>query len=487
MKKESNVIAGNVVSQIIGRVIVLALSLISIKIVTNYLGPTGTGYYNTVVTYLSFFITIADFGLFSVGVREIAKDPTKTNKILNNIFTIRLISAIVVTGIATTIAFATNYPPEIKYGVALVSLFPILNLLASVYDIFLQGRLEMQKSALADVLSRALAVAVIFLSSVFNLGYYFVLSSVAVTSILNFFLKYLFTAGKIKIGLSWDRKIIDWIIKLSLPLGIVFIVNNFYFKVDTLILFYFKGAAEVGIYSVAYKVLETTIFAAAFLAYSLKPLLSVSIENNKNRASKAVSTGLVFLLFMSLAVPIASVPFSKEIIVFLSSSDFLGGAPVLIILSLAGIFIYLNILLGEIMIAKDMRKYLIFVSIFVLLFNIIGNIIFIPKYSFLAAAYMTLASEILLLILGFLISKKVVTISIDFFRSLKLLFCASLSIVLAIIFKIFGLNFILAIFCSIAFYLFSAYSIDAMPKLMVDDYISSLKPKRGQKRILSFQ
>lgn len=477
MEKESNVIAGNVVSQIIGRIIVLALSLISIKIVTSYLGPQGTGYYNTVITYLSFFVTFADFGLFSVGVREIAKAPEKTAKILNNIFVIRLISAIVATTIATTIALFTSYPPEIKYGVALIALFPIFNLLGSVYDIYLQSRLEMQKSAYADVISRMLSVAIIYIASIFNLGFYLVLSSVALTSILNFFLKYLFTIRKVKLAFAYDKNTVDWIIKLSLPLGIVFIVNNFYFKVDTLILFYFKGAAEVGIYSVAYKVLETTIFAAAFLAYSLKPLLSISVDSNKERASQAISTGLTFLLYMSLVISIICIPFSKEIIVFLSNQEFIGGAPVLIILSFASIFIYLNVLFGEVMIAKDMRKTLIWISVIVLLFNIISNIIFIPKYSYVAAAYTTLASEIVLLALGYLVSRQVLPISIDLFRGIKLIFSAFLSIILALLLKDYGLNFIIAILITVTFYLLSTYWLDAVPKTLINGYIASLKRK----------
>jgi O-antigen/teichoic acid export membrane protein len=477
MEKESHVIAKNIVSQIIGRVVVLALSLISVKLVTNYLGPDGTGYYNTIITYFSFFITIADFGLFSVGVREIAKAPEKTSKILNNIFSIRFISAVAVTAVAVIIVLFTNYPPVVKYGVVLTSFFPIFNLLSSVYDIYLQSQLQMQKSATTEMVTRIFTVFLVYLTVVLNLGYYVILSSVAISAIINYFLKYFVVKKQIKIKFEFDKEIISWILKLSLPLGIVFIVNNFYFKVDTLILFYFKGASEVGIYSVAYKVLETTVFAAAFLAYSLKPLLSISVENNKKRASEAIATGFTFLLYMALVIGIVCIPFSKEIIVFLSSEAFVGGAPVLIILSFASIFIYLNVLFGEIMIAKDMRKYLIWVSVIVLLINIISNIILIPKYSYVAAAYTTLASEMLLILLGYLISRQILPISFDLFRGIKLLFCAFLSVILSMLLKGFGLNFILVIFVAIAFYLVTTYWIDAVPKTLINGYTSSLKQK----------
>jgi len=357
------------------------------------------------------------------------------------------------------------------------AVFPIFNLAASIYDMYFQYRLEMKKAAIAEVISRVISVAAVYFAIIFNLGFYFVLASVSIGAAVNFLIKYFYAANRVRIRLLYEPQIIRWILQLSVPLGIVFIVNNFYFKVDTLILFYFKGADQVGIYSVAYKVLETTVFAAAFLAYSLKPLLSVSVEKDKEKASRAITKGLTFLFFMSLSIAIVSIPFSKEIIVFLSNSSFIGGAPVLIILSIASIFIYLNILFGEIMIAKDMRKYLIWISVIVLSFNIATNIIFIPKYSYLAAASTTLASEVLLLILGYTFVSRELPVRMDFFRAAKLLSSAFLAIILALLLKAIGLYFVISILLSLGFYLLSAYALDAVPKNMVNDYLISIKNK----------
>lgn len=477
MEKESNKIAGNIVAQIIGRVVVLILALLTIKIVTTYLGPVGTGYYNTIITYLSFFITIADFGLFSVGVREISKSPEKLEKILGNIFTIRLISALLAAIVATSIAFLTNYPPEIKYGVAIAAIFLFFNLCGSVFDIFFQYKLEMKRVAVAEAFSKFIAVAVVYLAMVFNLGFYWIIFSVSAAAIAGFIIKYLYSLKQVEVKLGWDRKLIDWIIKLSLPLGVVFIVNNFYFKVDTLILFYFKGAAEVGIYSVAYKILETTIFVAAFLAYSLKPMLSVNVETDREKAGRAINRGITFLFFCALTLAIMSIPFSKQMILFLSDSAFLGGAPVLIILSFAVIFIYINILMGEIMIAKDLRRYLFWVSIIVLLFNIVSNIILIPRYSYIAAAYTTLASETLLLVFGMSAARKIIPLSVDFWRISKLIFAATASIGVAFLLKLTGIYFIFSIILSVGFYILLAYLINAVPQHMIKNYLTSVKNK----------
>jgi O-antigen/teichoic acid export membrane protein len=476
-EKESNLIASNVIVQTIGRVLVLALALISIKLITNYLGPAGTGNYNTIVTYLSFFITFADFGLFSIGVREISKRPQDSKKILGNIFYIRFVSALAASVIACLIAFNTGYSAEIKYGVAIASIFLFFNLTSSVYDMLFQVRLEMSKVAIAEVISRTLAVLIIVVATQLNLGFYIIVASVSFAAVVNFLIKYLYSRKKLVFGPVYDSETAKWILKLSIPLGIVFVVNNFYFKVDTLILFYFKGAEDVGIYSVAYRILETTIFIAAFLANSLKPLLSRNVISDAGKAARAASRGFTMLFFMSLPIVIASIPFSKEIIIFLSNSEFLGGAPILVILSIASVFIYLNILLGEIMIAKDLRRYLIVVAVLTLTLNIGANIIFIPKYSYTAAAYVTMASELLLFVLGL---SKVLTflpLKFDFWRMAKIGLCAFLAIIIGLGIRSSGLNFAIGVLASFIFYGSSAYLIDAVPKSMISDYFYSVKRK----------
>jgi O-antigen/teichoic acid export membrane protein len=206
-------------------------------------------------------------------------------------------------------------------------------------------------------------------------------------------------------------------------------------------------------------------------------LLSRDVISDTARAARAASRGFTILFFMSLPIVIAAIPFSREIIIFLSNSEFIGGAPILVILSIASIFIYLNILLGEIMIAKDLRRYLIVVAIVTLLFNIAANIIFIPKYSYTAAAYITMASELLLFIFGLSKVLSFIPLKFDFWRMNKITVSALLAVFIGLIIKNSGLNFAIGILASFIFYGSLAYLIDAIPKLMISDYFYSIKRK----------
>ncbi|MEI8061415.1 MAG: flippase [Candidatus Berkelbacteria bacterium] len=477
METQKNTIANNIVVQIAGRLIVLVMSLVTVKLISNYAGTVGTGYYNTIITYLSFFITIADFGLFSIGVREISRFPEKKRALLNNIFTIRLISALLVTIIAIASSQLTNYPAVIKQGVLIASLFLFLNLVGSIFDLIFQAKLDMKKVVIADVVAKIFTLSALFAIVYFRFDFEWIIATVSLSAVITIITKFILAANDEVPHLGWNSDIMSEITKLALPFGMIFILNNFYFKVDTLILFHFKGAAQVGIYAVAYRVLETTMFAAAYLAYSLKPLLSSTINDDKERAGHATSSGLTFMVSMALVITTICIPFSRQIVVFLSNIDFISGAPIIIVLAFAGIFIYLNTMISEVLIAKDSRRYLLLMAVIVLTFNIVSNLILIPKYSFYAAGAITLASEILLFFLGFYKARTIIPIKIDFIRISKLILSAAIAIVIGFSLQAVGVYFILAIIINTAFYVLFAYYIDAIPKEIVHQYLLSLKKK----------
>lgn len=478
MPSESNKIANNTLIQIIGRIIVLLMTLVSVKLITNYLGPAGTGFYNTVITYLSFFIVLADFGYFSVAVREISRTPDKTKEILENIFSIRFIIATLSTLIAIAIVFLTTYPAEIKYGVVIASLFPIFNLAGSVYDMLFQARLKMQRVAWAEVISKIIALTAVYLVVINNLGIYYIIATVSLAAVANFALKAYFSRAELHFGFKYNPAIIKKITLMSLPLGLVFIVNNIYFRIDSLMLFYFKGAYDVGIYSVAYKVLEVTLFAGSYLATSLKPLLSVTLLKDQDRARNAISQALTFLFFMGLLVFSLSLSFSKEIILFISNKDFLPGAPALVILSFGAVLIYLNSILGEIMIASDLRKTLLKMAIFILTFNVLLNLYLIPRYSYIGAAWANTVSEVSLFVFGLIITNKVIKLQVDFKRSGKLILLSILMIALSFALKSINVPFLLNLVLSTGFYLSVCYFFDAVPRTTIDHFISQLSKWR---------
>ncbi|OQA04443.1 MAG: Polysaccharide biosynthesis protein [bacterium ADurb.Bin400] len=447
----------NTVSQVVVRFTTLVFTLISIKLLTNYLGTTGVGEYNTITTYVNFFLVIADLGLFSVTVREISKRPQDEKKILSNVFVVRLISALIVSAIAIAIVFLTHYDNRIKIGVTIATGFLFFNLLGSIYDIVLQYRLKMQYSALAEFLSKLLSILALYLIIRHQGDFLLVIATIALSGFLIFAFKWLFGSHFVSFGPKYNRDISRWIFNLAWPMGIVFIVSNLFFKLDTLMLFVLKGASETGIYTVAYKVLEVTVFVGAYFASALKPTISQNIENNKPYIEKLIKKSISIMLFVSAPIAIVSIVFSKEIIVFLSNEDFVGGGRALTLLAFTLPLIYLDALLVEILIANDERKLLVRIATFILTFNFLLNLVLIPRYSFMGAAFVTLLSEIVLFGINLRYTRRIIPYSIDLPSIAKIAAVAILTLVAGFALKSFGTYFLILIALTFLTYALFSY------------------------------
>jgi O-antigen/teichoic acid export membrane protein len=89
----------NTIAQIAGKLGTALISIVLIKILTNYLDVAGYGLYSKIYNYLSIFSVIADLGLYTITVREIAENrsnPTKVESILGNVLTLRTLMGCVI-------------------------------------------------------------------------------------------------------------------------------------------------------------------------------------------------------------------------------------------------------------------------------------------------------------------------------------------------------------------------------------------------------
>ena len=85
----------NTIAQIGSKVLTALISIVMIKVITNYLSVDGYGLYTKIYNYLSIFAVIADLGLYTITVRELTKyadDREMVKKISGNVLSLRTVS-----------------------------------------------------------------------------------------------------------------------------------------------------------------------------------------------------------------------------------------------------------------------------------------------------------------------------------------------------------------------------------------------------------
>ena len=408
-------IAYNTIVSTGARLIGVALSLINIGLIARYLGKEGFGSYSLILAFLYVFDNLADLGLYSLMVREISKPGADEKKVASNIFTIRIIALLVFLSIASIMIWFFPYSHQVKTGTLIAAVsFLFLSIGQVLMGIF-QKYLRTDRAAVADVVGRIVQLIFVVLFIKFSAGLYGIILALILGCFINFVLLFIFARKHVLFGLEFDFPYWKKIIKATLPIAASIVLTLIYFKIDSIFLsipiinrYSPSPISDVGIYGIAYKILEGLIFFPAMFVGLIMPLLSGSAFVEPEKFKKVFQKALDVLVLFIVPLIIGLLMLSLPIVILVGGKDFSGSAPVLSVLSFAIGLIFLGNLFGNSIIALDKQKIGAWIYFGGMIFNITTNLIFIPKYRYVGAAATTLATEFLVTVLMlFLISKTI--------------------------------------------------------------------------------
>ena len=179
--------------------------------------------------------------------------------------------------------------------------------------------------------------------------------------------------------------------KKSWPIAATLTINVVYFRADSFLIAYFKSVSEAGVYNVAYSVFQSALVLPTFIMNVYYPMMLKSFKG-----IKFVALGLLGLASFGTVITLLLSPFVVNI---LTGGGFFGSAQSLQILSLGFPAYFLSALLMWVLVTKSKYKTLLIIYLIGLLVNLSLNFIFIPQYSFMAASWITVISEYLILVM----------------------------------------------------------------------------------------
>lgn len=377
------------------RVIGLVLSLIIIGLVSRYLGQVGFGYYATILAFLYFFTVLSDLGLYSICLREISRPGADEAKIFSNAFTLRFFAGLLIFGLAPLIVWFFPYPIEIKFGVLIGAVgFWLMSNQQVLMGIF-QKYLKMDKVSLAEISGRLIQLLLVVFIIRKEMSFFYIIAALVAGALVNFILTYWFSLKYISISFRFDFKFWKKLLEKSLPLGLAIIFTMIYFKLDTIMLSLMKPLADVGIYNLAYKFLESLLFFPAMFVGLVMPSLSKYAFSARKKFSQISQETFNILLIFIIPLVVGTFFLSERIIVFIAGNDFLLSALVLNILIIAAAIIFLGSLFSNMLISLDGQKKLAAIYAVGAIVNLATNFIFIPKYSYYGAAMTTVLTELI--------------------------------------------------------------------------------------------
>ncbi|MGO9902261.1 MAG: flippase [Solirubrobacteraceae bacterium] len=382
--------------QVVGRIWNLLLGVVVVVAITRTLGVDLTGEWSTLIAISALTAYFIDPGLQTATIRLSAADPGHEANWLGALVALRsltgVIAALVCFGVSVTVA----------RGSAMV----IAGALISA------GALSSPAQALGVVFQLHVrndrAIAFVTLNSVLWAAAACVVALVG-GGLVAFAATFLFTA----VSVTLMQAVYVWrhtpltlarfgyhagaLLRVGLVVGLGSALTLAYGKIDQVLVLHYQGTRGAGLYAAGYSLLDRVQFLPTALMTTVLPIVSAAWPADPERARRTVQRALGYMALVSFPALAFAIGGARPLMVLLFGNQFAPAAGAVKILLAAFIPTCLGYVTGSLAVVVGRQRTFVLIALGGLVFNVIGNIVLIPHFGYIAAAWMTLATEILVI------------------------------------------------------------------------------------------
>lgn len=393
MKK---IVAINTVNQLIGRAVGAVVTFAVTFIVARQLGAPGYGDFVKITTYVAFFYLLADFGVNAVYLQQ-----AKSRFAWPTLIRIRTISGLVLIGLALILVLllpgtrTAGYTSFVKLGILLYSPTIVFQAWITTGNAIFQKRLRYDFAAWAiffgSVVTAGLLWTLLFflhMPAVTSALLALVAGSIVSAGTTMYFSLQSDPAPAIHISVADMKRLF----LPAIPLGITLLFNLVYFRADSVVITLTRPTVEVGVYGLAYKVFEVALVFPTFFMNAVYPFMI------QGKTKKIFLRSAVFLFLVSCLLSFF-MWFASPLLTFIKH-DFAPSIGALRVLSLGLPFFFVTSATMWALIALKKQSTLVMIYGASMIVNLVGNTLLVPTHGFMAAAWLTVISEGLVLVLS---------------------------------------------------------------------------------------
>lgn len=378
------------------KIYVVVLGLISLTLTTRILGPEGRGMVVSVTTWITTFATVSNLSLGQVTIKNASQGDDESW--LAKSLSVLILNTILMTCLCLLVYFLITFYKSKIFGdvpaalyVAGFTMLPFL-IWDNYSNYLLMAANEVGHYNKSQVASRTIGLIflLIFLL-VFKLGPLSVITANALAYLLAFLLSISILVKKHKFSLPTRKTFIDYYWSgFTLHLNTI---GTFIFTgADILMLNYFKGNNETGLYQLGTQLLNVMLIipqSASMIIYS--EIAKLGPDTGWENQKKLIKIVMIFIVFVSLLAGV-TVDWWLEII---AGKEF-NASKNLFKLQLVSLpLMSFCTLMGPQWISRGFFKLSSLSAVVLGLTNILGNKLLIPEWGMYGAVGSTLISFLL--------------------------------------------------------------------------------------------
>jgi O-antigen/teichoic acid export membrane protein len=386
-------LARNATWLLVAQIATLAAGLIILVAISRLLTPESLGRWRFAQAILAFVLVLADAGLTSFAIREIARRATPVIRFGWTMLLLRLTIAVVALGGIVAVLALGSQAPEAIVVTAVMGASAMAVALAPGY--VLQAREDFRGLAAiriaAQVVGAGAALAALILTGSLPVAAAgILLGAILATIITN---RLAARTGDVGRGLSLDAAMS--FLRGSAPfIGAGFAVMVI-FNADAFLIQFLLGDRALGLYAAPYAIAAyTLVIGGALMSASFPRMVRVSEPSTPNSF-----IGELGAVMGAIALPIAigGIVTAEPLLAALFGPNYVETWPVLVILMSMPLFGFLNMTLGQSMSAIGLQRGVLVTSVAAAASNVALNLLLIPVIGILGAAVVAAITEVITL------------------------------------------------------------------------------------------
>jgi O-antigen/teichoic acid export membrane protein len=363
-------------------------------VAARHLGPEVFGLYALLLTVMELLAIVSGSGFGNYLTREVAKNPGSAYQLLFRIIQLRFAYLLVLAALAIPSLSLLRYSSSIIVSAILIS----FTLLPRTVAESSQGIMRAMHRFGAVFWIELLQGTVLL-----GTGAFFLFEGLGLRGVIWAELASVLLGAAvglpIAVRLSPQRAqdVSDWrqLIRETFAFNLYPLIGNTYDRVDVVLLSKLVGNTAVGIYSVPYR----AFLALSILPYgimgALLPSLSRSAwgQDEKERCGVTMQMLYAAALFLILGTMLLA----DTAVRFMLGPGYEGSVAVFKILAWATVPSFLNYALNIFLLARNREWVFLRTASVCTVVNVAANLLLIPRYSYIAAAGVTILTEVVLL------------------------------------------------------------------------------------------
>ncbi len=409
---------------LLSRSIDFAFAMLRLRV----LSPTGEGSYAFAISFYGIFEIITRYGLGTLVMRDVAVDRTRARKYLTNTIILRIglwLATLPVMALVCWFYWAVLGKLDIATAQA-IALFAAALLFSNISDAISAIFNVFEKMEFPAGISTAIAVAKVALGALVLLpplewGFVGLAFVSLVMNIVQMVWLYVVLRQKILIpgpvseerrsggaaarrrrgalNLNLDLKLQRYMLRESGPLMLNNLLATVFWRISQWVLYGARNPAALGIFSAGVKYLDGLNIIPAYFTLAIFPLMSRYAASGKDSLLKGYRLAVQLLYIVALPIAVFVSFAATPLIRILGGPAYLpGGATALAIMIWSIPIGFINSVTQYVLIAVNQQRFLTKAFLIGVAFTAAANLILVPKYGYLAAAFIQIPAELSLFI-----------------------------------------------------------------------------------------